>query len=434
MRQRRALVGGRPLRLFGSILVSFVLVSCARGEPEDPSLYSRIESGSAFACAASAGDHPPSVVRLDQEGPRAPGSVRVRNEGAAVGAAFSEGFGSVADARILESGRIVVADGQTQRLHLFERDGRHVISGAGEGEGPGEFEYLRGFVEHGGDSIYAVQRGRMSLFAGELDHLRTMSQFRGSPATRAVRVPEAIGRFHDGSLLLMSRPAPSADGVPDRGDIRIDDGGERPHLLVRGTAAGRLSDSIAQLSGEALYIAHTEDGWLFDGRWPFSPRPSAIALDSTVLTSHGRTRTMVEVDRAGRVVRVFGRCGGDPARLEDDRISAWIDGELEGTVGPEVPRLRGVLTSMPYPSHLPGYGDLLTDGAGLLWALDHDLDAGDRQRWDLYDLSDGTWLDTVQLPAGFEMLDVDAHDLLARHADQLGRESVVLFPVERLSR
>ena len=78
-------------------------------------------------------------------------------------------FDWVADATILPDGRIVVADGGTQEVRVFDRDGRHLTTWGGEGGGPREFTSLFGVGRWPGDSIAAWYAGNLgvSIFNSE---------------------------------------------------------------------------------------------------------------------------------------------------------------------------------------------------------------------------------------------------------------------------
>ncbi len=81
----------------------------------------------------------------------------------------------VADATRLADGRIVVANGGSLELLVFDADGIHLDSWGGRGEGPGEFEGLNRVRPWAGDSLIAAdpEQGRISIFDGEGSHGRT---------------------------------------------------------------------------------------------------------------------------------------------------------------------------------------------------------------------------------------------------------------------
>ena len=73
-------------------------------------------------------------------------------------------------AATLSDGRIVVADGASDEVRVFDPGGAHLVSCGGEGEGPGEFDALSGVARWRGDSVAAwnFHTGRgLSIFDDE---------------------------------------------------------------------------------------------------------------------------------------------------------------------------------------------------------------------------------------------------------------------------
>ena len=91
-------------------------------------------------------------------------------------------FYRVGDATRLADGRIVVANGGSNELLVFDADGNHLEAWAGQGDGPGEFWDLSTVRPWPGDSLIAgdSQQGRASIFDLAGAHGRTMS-LRGPP-------------------------------------------------------------------------------------------------------------------------------------------------------------------------------------------------------------------------------------------------------------
>jgi len=89
---------------------------------------------------------------------------------------------SVGDATRLADGRIVVANGGSNELLVFDVDGNHLDAWAGQGDGPGEFRDLPTVRPWPGDSLIAgdSQQGRASIFDLDGAHDRAMS-LRGPP-------------------------------------------------------------------------------------------------------------------------------------------------------------------------------------------------------------------------------------------------------------
>jgi hypothetical protein len=73
----------------------------------------------------------------------------------------------VRDVGLFPDGRIVVADGGTQTLRLFDVDGAFLRRMGGAGQGPGEFAYLSGVGIAAPDTILAYDsRGLRSGIGG----------------------------------------------------------------------------------------------------------------------------------------------------------------------------------------------------------------------------------------------------------------------------
>ena len=69
----------------------------------------------------------------------------------------------VADATRLADGRIVVANGGSLELLVFDAEGIHLDSWGGKGEGPGEFEGLNRVRSWAGDSRLHIHSAEASL-------------------------------------------------------------------------------------------------------------------------------------------------------------------------------------------------------------------------------------------------------------------------------
>lgn len=86
-------------------------------------------------------------------------------------------IGHAVGALRLSDGRIVVGDGMTRQLRLYDRSGRHTRTFGGTGGGPGEFEMLHSVTRMAGDSIVgwdAAQR-RAPVFTPDGEPAYTIS-------------------------------------------------------------------------------------------------------------------------------------------------------------------------------------------------------------------------------------------------------------------
>ena len=98
-----------------------------------------------------------------------------------IGAALAEAeyqLYEVGDATRLSDGRIVVANGGSDQLLVFDGAGNYLAAWAGQGDGPGEFRSLALVHRWAGDSLVAADsdQGRVSVFDLEGNHGRTTTR------------------------------------------------------------------------------------------------------------------------------------------------------------------------------------------------------------------------------------------------------------------
>ena len=149
----------------------------------------------------------------------------------------------VADATKLPDGRIVVANGGTQEVRVFDADGQHLTAWGGDGGGPREFMSLVGVGRWPGDSIAAWYAGNLgiSIFDYEGVFARTLF-LRSEQSVNWLRPrPEAVRQ--DGTLMSRRELEEDLSVV-----VEIWDG------------AGSLSASLGQHSGDEVILTTNDRG------------------------------------------------------------------------------------------------------------------------------------------------------------------------------
>lgn len=215
------------------------------------------------------------------------------------------------DATRLSDGRIVVANGGTSELRVFDAAGNHLATWGGRGEGPGEFRELGRVERWRGDSIiawYAPRLG-MSIFDSAGNHGRTL-QLEQDQATPVLLGfwPDQVTR--DGSILAVHRPE-AADTVV----VQLRDG------------EGRVRSSFGTHPGSEPYIHGQGTGqsmlfWKTFGREPaWTPWGDLVVIGHT-----GRydLRAFVADGSLARIVRRE----HVPRSPTPDQVEAYIDGQL----------------------------------------------------------------------------------------------------------
>ena len=113
----------------------------------------------------------------------------------------------VRDAMMLPDGRIIVANGGSGELRIFDALGTHLASWGGEGEGPGEFDNLWQIEPWTGDSIAAWFAPRMgiSVFDAEGNYARTFT-LAAAPGTPPWLQSWPFASTSDGFILAVRTP------------------------------------------------------------------------------------------------------------------------------------------------------------------------------------------------------------------------------------
>ncbi len=316
-----------------------------------------------------------SVVRVvntapsDGAGPTMTAEVELR-----VGTVEGNGpdaFGRIRSVAVLEDGRFAVADAQAEEVRLFDRNGRHLVTFGGKGEGPGELMGMQGVhTDHQGLLRVAEQgNARLSVFHADSGFvtsypLRLFSYSFAGPWSAAIdevgrTMVASSGQYGEGRfwnmLRVYDRTMTQVDSIPY--DEYTDDAeDEEPEGAWRITLARGWT--YAQIPFYAFYarpyavLTSTGEFW--------STSSGAGQLEIARWTPPGDTSLIVISERATLPV----------TRSERDSAMTALRASLSEWVT-DVPALD--------PSRVPGskpplYG-LALDDHGRVWALITDFDA-----------------------------------------------------------
>lgn len=323
-------------------------------------------------------------------------------------------FSRIAGATRLSDGRIVVGDGASNQLRFFDADGAYLFSVGREGQGPGEFEYLRALGRCAGDSLSAFDLNhQMSTFDAEGNFHRRIV-FRpdgrtpyGLACGRAgvvVMIGWGARAFAPTDRFTQSRsPVLLADRegnvLSELGDYlaseRLNDpGGSRPHPFGRATVLGVASDRV--------YVGSSE----------------RFAFD--VFDLQGNRLRTLEGPPVDLTVR--------PEHMEAYRA------EVLATARPEArPAWEREFANMPMVDALPAYSDLLIDPLDLLWVKRFPLPGDSVFTWVILS-PDAQHLGTLSTPRDHTLREVGADYLLVTVKDELDVERVRLYTLRRQAR
>lgn len=276
-------------------------------------------------------------------------------------------FTRIFGATMLSDGRIVIGDDGTKELRVFDREGNHLETWGGEGQGPGEFRggQLWGLSPLPGDSIIILQYGfaQLTVYGPDGEFLRRFVPEVSQRDTWDVKKnlwPRDVSR--DGLLLAVQDPIDN-----DPADVEVwDAAGELRGSL--GSHPGREAsrDADGDHASPVMFFRNTflqawADLFFISTNHRYELR--GFALD-------GSLARIVRLDRPPRVPT-------------DAHIEAYIDDMLSSIPSDQVGRRaerRRSLLDRPVAEHLPA----LEAGADyILFRLRDELGVETVQLWPL---------------------------------------------------
>jgi hypothetical protein len=332
----------------------------------------------------------------------------------------ADSFFSVQDAILLADGRIVVADGGTNELRIFDQAGTHLQSIGGTGDGPGEFRWLlRIWTSADSTVAYDNARSRVSVFGPNGLFARSFVLERTANAGRV----SGRSRFADGTLLVLAAPfgqVPRATGILPGAEW----------VLQRYTVEGSFINAIAGAPESPRW------GHEIPGLPPGAPLPFSVGLfpftvqGNTVLFGTALTHSVSRWTNTGRPELEI-RWKAAARRVSSADVDRFRRTMID-QVPPGVDRagwneyLRGV----PFPEFMPTYSRLLSDARQNVWIEEFRAPWEHEPAWSVFD-SAGVWLGTVRTPPGLHVTQVGYDAVLGIHRDLLGVEYVSLFGLQR---
>ena len=317
----------------------------------------------------------------------------------------------------LADGSVVVSDRQHFRVQRFSAQGKHLWSRGREGEGPGEFEYVRiaeGCASEESIVVYDIWSTRVYVYDVE-GNLVNEYQFRynGQPLRDFACAP-------GGRLGFMG----SSVGMGEEG---VEPGELFRALLSLGTS--ELGNTATTTLRER--IPGREQRLLGPG----DSMPGSIWAHDVVLAATDQglwlgTSEDYEVELigwTGETIRRIRWEGPDLAVTQED-VDRYRGTQEERYRDDDDPDWRARFESFwewqseIVPEEFPAYHRLLVGDDGVLWVQDY-VRPGERSEWFGFD-PEGRWVRTLVLPVRTYLLDVGDDWALVRTLDDLGVQRV----------
>ena len=328
------------------------------------------------------------------------------------------------DATRLGDGRIVVANGGTSELRVFDATGIHLSTWGGAGEGPGEFGGLYRVEQWPGDSIVAWYTRRLGISAfdaqGNFGRTWEIVQDGAVPMMLGFRAEYAMA---DGSILAVRMPE-SSDTVV----VQVRD------------AEGRMLGSLGTHAVAEPYIhaPGTDQSFLLSkilGHEPvWTPWGDLVVIGHT---GRYELRAFAADGSLARIVRL----DHVPRSPTPDQVEAYIEGQLAWTADMSEDRRnrwRQAYESAPVAEHLPAFESVKPDAAGHLWVAEFEFSTASQNTfeeqpprlWTVFD-PEGRVLGFVETPEGLRIHEIGEDYILGVTWDELNVEYVQLWALER---
>ena len=338
----------------------------------------------------------------------------------------------VGDATRLADGRIVVANGGSNQLLVFDAAGQYLAAWAGQGDGPGEFRSLTTVRRWPGDSLIAAdsEQGRASVFDLEGNHGRTIT-LKGSPGGFFKSISSdptehrLMGVLPDGTILTRD-----VGGYMTEGLWRWD------HTYGLTGADGSANKSLGDYPGPETYSesVHVEEErmvYVMPLRHPFGKTTFTAVWDDLVAIGRNETyeiRTFTSDGSPSHIVR-RDHAPGTPTQ---EQLDAHFRERFANRPGEErTPRLE-VAANVPMVETFPAFSALRGDASGYLWVAEFKLPDEDRDftLWTVFDRK-GRALGFVETPSGLTVYEIGEDYILGRRTGDMDVEFVELWELAR---
>ena len=323
----------------------------------------------------------------------------------------------------LRDGRIVVGDGGSREIRLFDAQGGHLTSFGGEGSGPGEFQRLSWLGMVGTDSVvvYDQPLRRMTVIELSTGELREVSFARSANTF----FPMVLGHTSTGEVIAQLIARVRGADLP-AGLLR-----DSLHVL-RFSPDARTVDTIGSFAHQIRDVRMRSIGETrrrIPATLPFSPTAVTAFRDDRIWAGTGEAYAIRGYDVDGRLDRILRRSveaepitSGDIDRL----VGHWRDFYAGRLGNPEIAFFIATLEETPPPERFPAYSSLAIDADENLWVGAFRRPFDEARSWDVF-APDGVWRGTVEGPDGFEAAEFGSDHALGFLTDELDVQRLVLF-------
>lgn len=324
--------------------------------------------------------------------------------------ALSEVVGGVR----LPDGSVVVADRIANGLKLFSPDGEFIREVGGKGQGPGEYEFIRGMghCADGAVSAFDLHWG-LKVYDPELNLLEE----RRSSTSEAGRSPYQLACNSAGYEL--------ATGWGTSG-TQLKEGYHVAMAPILLTSRGEIIHDFGErLSSERVgYLAPDGQGGSV-GPHPFG-RQTSVAIGPGRAYLGSASDYLIEVyDLVGNPLPSI-TWTGPPREINRRHLAAFLEEQLASRPEEAHPRIRTSVRDLPELELFPAYDQLLLDQSGNLWVRYFPQPGGNATDWVIFD-EDGVKVGELSLPRRATLLEAGDDYVLVSEPDDFDVPNVRVY-------
>jgi hypothetical protein len=319
-------------------------------------------------------------------------------------------FFRVAGALRLDDRRIVIADGFSNQVRFYSEAGEFLKAVGREGQGPGEYQYIRGLGRCGADSVFAFDiNWQAKVYTADGALVREMAIH--DPQSYQGLSPYNLSCSRSGYFLITGwgeqtlqqiigfYQATAPVSLLDRDGDLVVDLGER----LASERVGRETGSRPHPFGRSTELALADDRIFVGG---------AGQLEVQAFSMGGTLTAILRGPPLDLTIR-----GEDIDRYREERLARFDEPDR----ATEERRLR----DMPMPEQFPAYTDLRVDPEGNLWVQRFLRPGDDRNLWTVF-AADGAMLGDIEIPTDLEITEIGADYVLGVSTDEMDVERVRL--------
>lgn len=323
-------------------------------------------------------------------------------------------FHDIRGALLMPDGTIVVADGGSLELRVFDRSGRLIARFGRKGGGPAEFASIEWIDSCGGPTVFLYDVLRFRITEWSTDG-RLLDDFIVQ-GPRGDLPPYSVACGPGDTFVLVGWPDVTHFSGTGAYRPMVDLGIAEPN--------GRFRERLRRVPGGDRFRTDLNDGPVPLGR---STTIRASGTSILIGTADSFYIDMYASNGSHRAIGLDRRRDALTRRVRN----AWIEERIKHLAPERQEAQRRRLRDAEFlPDSLPAYSSFHVDRLGLIWVQAYPIPGEPVGPWEVLSVF-GDHVARVDLPPGFRPMDILADFIAGVAVDDLGVERVLVYKLTR---